>query len=137
MAIVCFYPNNNRYEYQSIPIFFSQVETNADVTTVTIGDRYIFTTALLKDIPIFEILDNHELQLSRYLEGHTGIVSAILPDEERNILVSSSQDSTIMIHEISTGILKKTMRGHAGWINSIQWKGNDHVISTCDDGFVI
>jgi hypothetical protein len=78
-------------------------ETNADVTSVYIGNKYIFATALLKDIPVFEILDSHELQLSRYLDGHTGIVSAILPDEDRDFLVSASQDTTLLIHQISSG----------------------------------
>jgi WD40 repeat protein len=35
-----------------------------------------------------------------------------------------------------TGALQSTLRGHTGWINSLHWKGNDNVISTCDDGYV-
>ncbi|HEY9633193.1 MAG TPA: WD40 repeat domain-containing serine/threonine-protein kinase [Coleofasciculaceae cyanobacterium] len=62
----------------------------------------------------------HEKQaLINTLTGHSDIVRSIAISPDGQTIVSGSNDQTIKIWQLSSGILRRTLSGHTSWISTV------------------
>ena len=67
------------------------------------------------------------------LKGHSGWVRSVAIQGDR--IVSGSDDGTVKVWQVSTGLLEKTLAGHFTWVCSVAIDG-DRIVSSSEDGTV-
>ncbi|MEP7287301.1 MAG: WD40 repeat domain-containing protein [Chloroflexota bacterium] len=77
--------------------------------------------------------NNPSKQLVKTLEGHSGGVVTVAWKPASKILASSSQDTTIRIWDIETGLTLYTLTEHKYPIASVKWSPDGNFLASADD----
>ena len=73
-----------------------------------------------------------------YPHGHSDAVTQCDFTPDGLVLVSASDDKTVKTWNIETGLIFRTLRGHAGWVTSIRTSPfRSQLISGGDDGMIV
>jgi len=73
-----------------------------------------------------------------YAAGHTDAVSWCDFSPDGQVLVSASDDTTVKTWGVTSGLVLRTLAGHAGWVTAICCSPfRSHLISGGDDGMLI
>jgi WD40 repeat protein len=73
-----------------------------------------------------------------YPHGHNDAVTQCDFTPDGRVLVSASDDKTVKTWNIETGLIFRTLKGHAGWVTSIRTSPfRSQLISGGDDGMIM
>jgi WD40 repeat protein len=72
------------------------------------------------------------------LEGHSKEVTSVAFSEDGQIIVSGSQDHTIRIWDVNSGLEIRKLEGHSGPVNSVAFSSEDiHILASGSDDCTI
>ena len=76
---------------------------------------------------------NSEIHIGKFkvLEGSNVIVRSVFVND--NLIISGSDDKTIRIWDIDSGLCLKTLKGHIDWIKSVFVKDNLIISGSADN----
>jgi WD40 repeat protein/DNA-directed RNA polymerase subunit RPC12/RpoP len=60
-----------------------------------------------------------EPRSDKVLKGHAGIVQAVALSSDGRLAVSGSDDRTVRVWDLSTGVCVATLEGHTGWVRCV------------------
>lgn len=67
--------------------------------------------------------------------GHTAVVVSVVFSPDGRLLASGSEDDTIVLWNVNTGVKKKTLHGHKDYVSSVAFSPDGQLLaSTSGDG---
>ncbi len=123
-------------------IRINELKPDAKTKTIKIGSpvnsfcptpdrRYFFVATTGTKIPVVDFLGKE----IKSLEGHSGAVNSIDMSADGKLLVSGSDDKTVIIWDLTTGKEKFVLKGHNWKVTSVQFSYDaKYVVSASNDG---
>ncbi|KAF2456580.1 hypothetical protein BDY21DRAFT_287791, partial [Lineolata rhizophorae] len=68
------------------------------------------------------------------LEGHAGVVSAVVFSPDGQLVASASYDATVRVWEVATGSCRSVLEGHTGWVKAVAFSPDGQLVASasCD-----
>jgi WD40 repeat protein/serine/threonine protein kinase len=116
------------------PVFCVAASPSGDLVATGGYDKRIllWDPAALKPFDFDSFLEGKPAQLPphRQLVGHTGPVRCLRFSQDGRLLVSGGEDNNVIVWDVATGRLLKTLRGHSGLIRSCDLTADGQTVLT-------